>query len=266
MKTDIIFSENGQEFVIMDKVEKIELVNPIKYIQKCEIKQCISNIKGVLFSKNRFMAENVPNIWYIKKAIEELNKKTNDKRLLNTILNTKVNENYIKLIQSERKRDQEKLLKGLNITTNEMMNLFCIAYKDYGFLYSFYTFEILPKGYENKRLPKIANHSNGNISKIGNTDLTDGEIKQLIENRKVIIAHFIEKDEVWHCFLFTYKSMKGQESWEGGQAHLHYVSSSYNFSKEQILEKLRNGEHPSLSIHIPIMDYGNQTITARINY
>lgn len=260
MKTDIIFSEDGQEFVIMDYVEKVEKVNPIEYIEECELNHVISTIKGCLYSKNKLMAEDVPNTWYIGKAIEELENIPNEKRLLNKILNTKVNQNYIKLINTGKKKDQEKLLKGLSITKDEMLNLFCIAYKDYGFLYSFYTFEVIPNGYENKELPKIANYSNGNISKIGKTNLTDGEIKQLIENRAVITAHFIEKDEVWHCFLFTDKSMKGQEKWERGQAHLHYVSSSYNFSKEQILEELKNGEHKSLSIHIPIMDYGNQTI------
>lgn len=139
MKTDIIFSDDESEFVILDYIDKVELVNPIKYIQKCEIKQCISNIKGFLFSKDRFMAEKVSEIWYIKKAIEELNKISDDERWRNKILNTKVNENYIKLIQSDKKKDQEKLLKGVSITIDEMMNLFCIAYKDYDFLYSFYT-------------------------------------------------------------------------------------------------------------------------------
>lgn len=262
MKTDIIFSDDGQEFVMMDYVDKVELVSPIEHIKKCEIEQCISHIKGFLFSKDRIMAENVPNIWYIRKAIEELENIPNEKRLLNKILNTKVNESYIKLINTEKKKEQEKLLKDLNITTNEMMNLFCIAYKDYDFLYSFYTFEVIPKGYENKELPKIANYSNGNISKIGNTDLTDGEIKQLIENRTVITAHFIEKDEMWHCFLFTDRSMKGQEKWEGGQAHLHYGSSStFNGTKKDFLQQMEQGKYKgTLSIHIPIMDYGNQTI------
>lgn len=264
MKTDIIFSEDEKEFVILNYIDKVELVNPIEHIEECEIQQIISHIKGYLF----FMAGRVSEEWYRNKAEEERNKIPDEKRWLNIILNTKVNENYIRLIQAEKKRDQEKLLEGLSITTNEMMNLFCIAYKDYGFLYSFYTFEVLPKGYENRKLPTVANYSNGKVNKLGDMDLTDGEIKQLIENRKVICAHFIEKENIWHCFLFTYRSMKGQEKWKGGQAHLHYASSSTFFrEKEDFLKQLEQGKYEgTLSMHIPILDYGNQTINLQSPY
>lgn len=83
-----------------------------------------------------------------------------------------------------------------------------------------------------------------------------------MENRTVITAHFIEKYEIWHCFLFTDRSMKGQEKWEGGQAHLHYVSSSTFFGeKEDLLNLMKEGEYKgTLKLHIPIIDYGNQTM------
>jgi hypothetical protein len=118
----------------------------------------------------------------------------------------------------------------------------------------------LPGGLEGKKLPKLFHiREDGTIEKVGETDLTDGELKNVIEHRKVIVSHFFEKDDFWHCFFLTYNSIGGKENWKNGQAHFHYISSSFEISKADFIESMRTGKYKSTSIHIDLLDYGNQT-------
>ncbi len=122
------------------------------------------------------------------------------------------------------------------------------------------SFENLPNGLEGKKLPKLFHiKEDGTIHKVGETDLTDGELKNVIEHRKVIVSHFFEKDDFWHCFFLTYNSIGGKENWKNGQAHFHYISSSFGISKADFIESVRTGKYKSTSIHIDLLDYGNQT-------
>lgn len=121
-------------------------------------------------------------------------------------------------------------------------------------------FENLPSGLEGKKLPKLFHiKEDGTIEKVGETDLTDGELKNVIEHRKVIVSHFLEYGDFWQCFFLTYKSISGKENWKNGQAHFHYISSSCGISKADFIESMRTGKYKSTSIHIYLLDYGKQT-------
>jgi hypothetical protein len=148
----------------------------------------------------------------------------------------------------------------MTLNPDELMSLIFKSYNDFGYLYSKYLFENLPGGLEGKKLPKLFHiREDGTIEKVGETDLTDGELKNVIEHRKVIVSHFFEKDDFWHCFFLTYNSIGGKENWKNGQAHFHYISSSFEISKADFIESMRTGKYKSTSIHIDLLDYGNQT-------
>lgn len=124
----------------------------------------------------------------------------------------------------------------------------------------FYTanifFENLPKGLEGKKLPKLFHlKEDGTIEKVGETELTDGELKRIIEQRTVIVSHFFELDDIWHCFFVTYNSLSGRENHKDGQPHFHYMSSGFGISKEDFIESMRTGNYRATSVHFDLLDY-----------
>jgi hypothetical protein len=170
-----------------------------------------------------------------------------------------VNPNFIELLKVTRKKEQVSLLKGQSLKPQELMALIFKSFSEFGYLYSRYRFEILPPNLKDKKLPRMFNVAkDGSIEKVGETNLSDGELRALIEQRKVIVPHFFEKDDVWHCFFVTYNSLNGKEGWKDGQAHYHYISSSFGISKDEFIESMRTGKYKSTSIHIDLLDYGNQ--------
>jgi hypothetical protein len=171
-----------------------------------------------------------------------------------------IHKNFIELLKKTRKKDQEALLKGMTLNPDELMSLIFKSYKDFGFLYSKYFFENLLNGLEGRKLPKFFHiKEDGTIHKVGETDLTDGELKNVLEHRKVIVSHFFEQGDFWHCFFLTYNSIAGKENWKNGQAHFHYISSSFGILKADFIESMRTGNYKSTSIHIDLLEYGSQT-------
>ncbi len=253
MNSERIFDESGQGFTRVFSTDKVEKVNPIEYYKTIEIEKTSVLLRDLLNAKNPFLTSLLDDDFFRKKAEESL------VGFFEQFEETKVNENFLQLLQTTRKKDQVKLLKGISINPDELMSLIFESYNKFGLVYSKYTFENLPNGLEGKKLPKLFHlKDDGTIDKVGETDLTDGELKNVIEHRKVIVSHFFEAEDSWHCFFLTYNSLGGKENWKNGQAHFHYISSAFGISKEDFVESMRTGKYKSTSIHIDLIDYGNQ--------
>lgn len=253
MGSEKIYSENGKSFVRVFTTDAVEKVNPIEYYRNHEIEKRATLMHDLLYAKSAYMTSMLDSDFFIRKAKEGIDD------FFAEFEQTEVHENLIQLLQTTRKKDQEKLLKDMSLNTKVLMSLVMKSYNDFGYLYSKYHFELLPNGLEGKKLPRIFNlNDDGTIMKIGDTDLTDGELKNLINHRKVVVSHFFEKEDTWHCFFLTYKSIAGGETWKNGQAHFHYISSAFGISKEDFVESMRSGNYKSTSIHIDLLDYGNQ--------
>ena len=96
------------------------------------------------------------------------------------------------------------------------------------------------------------------VEKIGDTSLTEGQLKNVVSYRKVVIGRFLDHpDGSWHCLINTYAAMGGKES-AHPQAHFHYLSDKFGFTREEVVKKIKTGEYPSTSIHIDILDAGHQ--------
>lgn len=254
MRTNKIYDENGEEFIRVFSSDIVEKVNPIEYYKTHELQKRATYLKDFLSAKNPFLTSLLDDDYFLKSAEEALI------GFFEKFENTKVPENFLRLLEAERKKDQIRLLKKQSLNPDQLMSLIFKSYRDYGYLYSKYVFENLPDGFENMKLPKLFHLKDDDmIYKVGETDLSDGQLKHIIEHRKVIVSHFFEKDDLWHCFFNTYASLAGRENHKDGQAHFHYISSSFMISKQDFVESMRNGRYKSTSIHIDLLEYGYQS-------
>ncbi|MBF4472604.1 hypothetical protein [Flavobacterium sp. HJJ] len=253
MDTKKIYDEDGKGFTRVFFQDKIEKVNPIEHYKAYELKKRATVFRDLLYSKNPILTSGLDDDFFIKKAEEDLVGFFEEKEKIIP------HDNFLKLLSTTRKKDQEKLLRGMTLNPDELFSLIIKSYKDFGFLYSTYHFENLPKGLEGKKLPKLI-HIKGDetIEKVGDTDLSDGQLKNIIIQRNVIVSHFFELGDVWHCFFVTYNSIAGRENHKNGQAHLHYISSGFAISKDDFIESMRTGNYKATNIHIDLLDYGNQ--------
>lgn len=255
MKTKKIYDESGNGFIRIMIPEPIEKVNPIEYYKNIEVKRRAIALRDILAIENPFLTSLLDEDFFIKNAVNTLNGYFED------IEKTELNENIIKMLLTDRKKEQISLLKNQTLNPNQLMALIFYAYKQHGFLYSKYHFENLPSGLEGKILPKLFYlKDDRSVYKTGDTNLTDGDLKRLIEQRKVIVSHFFEKENIWHCLFLTYNSIGGKENYNAGQPHFHYISSAFGISREEFIESMRTGRYKSTSIHIDLLDYGKQPI------
>lgn len=251
METDKVFDENGRGFTRVFTSDFVERVDPNKYFREYELKKRATVLRDLLQTKNEFLTSLLDDDFFLKHAEESL------VGFFERYQNTPFNENLLEVFKTERKKDQVKLLKATSLTPSELASLIFKAYNDYGFTYSKYLFENLPQGFEKRKLPKLFQlKEDGTIEKSGETDLTDGELKQVIEQRKVIVSNFFDKDDIWHCFFATYNGLSGKENWKDGQPHFHYISSAFGISREDFLESMKTGDYRSTPIHIDLLEYG----------
>lgn len=254
MHTEKIYDENGQGFTRVFSTDIVEKVNPIEFYKSAEIEKRAIVLQDLLSSKDPFLASMVGKDFYIKNAQKGL------EEFFQQFEQTEVDGKLLELLKTSRKKDQISLLKGVKFNPDQLMSLIFKSYSDFGLLYSKYLFKNLPAGLEGKTLPKMFRMSeDGTIYKVGETDLTDGELKNVIEHRKVVVSHFFESDEFWHCFFITYNSIAGKENWKDGQSHFHYISSAFGISKDEFIESMRSGKYKSTSVHIDLLEYGKQS-------
>ena len=253
-----ISDEEENSFYRIFGDDKVEYVNPIEYYKNYEINKRALLYRDLLQIKHPSFIGKVKDDFLIKYAKDEIEKE----KFWDNFEQAKVHENYLKLFETVRKKDLEALLRGMTITPKQLMFLIFRSYSTYGYLYSRYRFENLPKNSENKKKPKIAEIlEDGVIKTIGETDLTHGQIKNMIEQRKVIVSHFFDKGDVWHCLFITYNSIGGKENWKNGQSHFHYISSAFGITRENFIESMKAGQYKSTPIHIELLEYDNQIIT-----
>jgi hypothetical protein len=245
MKTSKIYDDDMNGFTRIYQSDFVENVNPIEYYKNIELEISIQSIKDILYLKNPSFTSALDDDDFVKMAKKYIPSYYEEAEEI--ILH----QNYITLFSTSKKKDQVKLLKGMCLNSMELIALIFKSY-EYGYTYSKYLFEKLPASSTEKIKPIIARKDeNNNILKIGNTNLSDGELKNLIEQRNAIVSHFFERDGLWHCFFVTYNSLSGKENWEGGQPHFHYISSSFEIKKDDFITSMKKGNYLSTSIHIP---------------
>jgi hypothetical protein len=253
MDTKKIYDENGHGFTRIFSHDKVEKVNPVEYYHNHELNKRITVYRDLLYANNPFLTSLLNEDFFIKNAEDGLAEFFAEKEKI------VVHPNFLKLLTTTRKKDQIPLLRGMTLNPDELYSLIIKAYKDFGFLYSTYCFENLPRGLEDKKLPLLIRvKDDETIEKVGDTDLNDRQLKNIMVQRNVVVSHFFEQDDLWHCFFITYNSIAGRENHNNGQPHFHYFSSGFGISKEDFIESMRTGNYRATSVHFDLLDYGNQ--------
>lgn len=255
MADHIIPNENGKGFILAFIGDDFEYVNPIDYYADRFIKSRTSMLTHILKLKlpQDASVESLERVAY-KNALKDWDEEYKE------IISTEIPKNFISLLTSESKDEQIKLLKGQTLTTPILFSLIYKAYSEFGFTYSSYSGEQFHKGLDRSLLPKFAtlNRDSGEVKKVGDTSLTDGQIKQAIQQRKRTISKFLDNGSTWHCFIITYDSIGGEER-AHRQTHFHYFSDKWTIPREEAVKKIKTGNYPSSKVHIDLLDYGNQT-------
>ena len=167
---------------------------------------------------------------------------------------------FLKLFGTNKKVEQENLLKGQILTPDILMGLLIKA-DEQGYTLSQYSSEFSQKGVDLSKLP-IAYQvkENGEVQTFGETELSDGQLKQAIEHRKVKVAKILDKGDEWHCFFATFKSLRGEETWLGEkQPHYHYISNAFGIERAEVVNQIKSEKYKLGNLpHIKLEDYGNQ--------
>lgn len=158
------------------------------------------------------------------------------------------------LISDHKKKEQEQLLKGVSLTTDQLGAIFLRAEKE-GYKYSSYRFEGIPKGMNPSDLPSFIYLDNdGIIHTDKDKGLTNGQLKALIKEASVIFAQIIDNGTNWHCFIRTHSGLKGEESGKHGSIpHIHYISNKNGITKNDLVKCIKGGHYPTAKIHIQLI-------------
>lgn len=177
------------------------------------------------------------------------------------MLNKKLPPNLLALLNTERKNEQKQLTKGMEFTSDELTAFIAQAGHFHNYLYSQYRSEHTPNGTSLDSLPVFTHlNDDGSITKVGNSKLSDGQLKNIVTQRKVLLGKFLEKGADWHCFVYTYDSIGGKEKGDWG-SHIHYISSKWGVSKTDVVAGIKNGRY--VSSGLPHIKYHRDSSTKR---
>lgn len=230
--------ENG--FYSMKEYDDFEFTNPIEFIKDI----CIESSKS--FDKNILISKGFSNP--SEKVLNKLALKRCKKKIKN-FQETKFPKALIDLLTTTSKREQVKLLKGLSLNHKQLYSFIFYAFKNNGYKLSQYKANHNHNGFDISKMPRIIHiEDDGTVTKVGKTDLSDGQLKQAVEHRKVTVSKFLDNEYGWHCFFVTYKSLAGKEKHNNGQPHFHYISDKWNIDRKDVLEQLTSKKYslPSL--------------------
>lgn len=148
-------------------------------------------------------------------------------------------------------KKQKRLLNGLKLSHSDILWLYKEA-QDLGYLMDTTLVESHPAKFdENKKPFLFYKNLDGTMDVIGKTDMTEGEMRAYLEQRKVVQVRIFHNTKHWHCFYYTFKGMAGKEHGEmGGQPHYHYLSDKSGLSWEQLQMRIENVNMPSSDVHI----------------
>lgn len=178
-----------------------------------------------------------------------------DENIKNMLLSTSLKPEIHRLLSDDdlSSKDQEKLLKGIVLTPADILWLNKDS-QDLGYRLNIYHEETFPVKFDAKQKPVLLNQKDDNIIEtVGKTDMTEGEMRALLEQRKVIQARVYHRGGHWHCFYFTYKGLAGQEKGTmGTHPHYHYISDKSGIAWHELMNRIKECNMPSSRVHIII--------------
>lgn len=252
MKDQIIFDdEGGGHYRIFDSGD-FEYENPIDLYRKMHIQSSVGILTDMLGMSGLPINDSLVGKIIFKKAIQSWNK------LHQEIRSTGFPSQFEELLSCQKKRKQIRLLKGQSWNVLDQLAFYFKAFEQYNFTLSQYKSEQYVKGINPEDLPRLLSVEDNEVKKIGETLLSDGQLRHAVNFRKAVVAKVLDNGDNWHCFYVTYKSIGGKESWKEGQPHYHYISSKFGITRDKLVKKLKSGKYPSSPVHIDLLRYSRQ--------
>ncbi len=240
--------KDGDKEIIANQMEDVENVSYRETMVKFHASSIAPAIKVMLEKDKNFNLPyndeiiNQVALMFAKKSYNELSKESVDGKLKN-------------IFQKElNKKEQIRLLKGVQLTEPQLSSLFNFA-EECGYRFSHYKWQGDPKSVKEEKLPSFMHlKDDGSVEYIGDTTLTEGQMRTIINQADVLIVRIFDNGIHWHCFLQTYKGLKGMESGvQGSRPHLHYLSDSFGISKDDLVKMIKMGKYPNTPVHIPLL-------------
>ena len=223
---------------------KIRKQNDFEYVNPIEQTKQMFNGSHISFEKDLLLLNgfSAPLDWMqsflLSRANEEWNKK------LAEIKNTKFPNSLNDLLAASNKKDQIKSLKGISLTSGELIAFIFNAWEEHGYTYSQYSASHHHAGIDESKLPELIHiEDDGTITTVGQTDMTKGQQKNVVRQRKVTVSKFLDKDNSWHCFFLTFRSLRGEENYKNGHPHLHYISDKWGLTRKEVLKQLTSKKY-----------------------
>jgi hypothetical protein len=227
-----------------------EYVDPTKHYAESFIVNNVSMMRDIILLKKPPVPLDFIEKYIHREAFKDWFKK------LKEIEETPIPENLTNLLKAASKKDQIKLLKDLSISPDQLIAFIFKSWTDHGYTFSQYKSERQHAGLDKMKMPKLVEIKNGKVNKVGKTSLTDGQLKQAVDHRKVIVSKFLDKENSWHCLFLTFDSLKGKETWKDGQAHYHYISDKFGIPRQKVVDQLKSGKYNLGSLpHIDLVGY-----------
>lgn len=228
----------------------VNRVNPLNLFRTQHINMCFNLEMDILLANKEVpFSFNLIDV-LLKRGVKSWFKYKDE------ILKSDLSVNFIKVLEAKSKKEQVRLLKGSSLDTNQMIKWVFIAWKRYGLRFSQFNIEHLSKDIPGREMPVIVDVSKGKVKKVGETILSDKQLKHAMEFRKVVVAKFLENNDEWHCLFLTYDSIKGKERWKNGLPHFHYISDKFGISRREVENQLRSKKYNLGSLpHIEFLKY-----------
>ncbi len=234
---------------VFGEVENFEKVNPIEKFKEITINESIIFDRFKIKTENILISNDIIEEVLLRNALKAWQEQYEKLTTIN------LPEKLFSVLESNSKNEQIKALKDIALTGEELVSFIIKAYSNYDFVFSQFKSEFQHNGLNEDDLPILVEKQKDNtIYSIGKTNLTDGQLSQAIDHRKGIMAKFLDRDDKWHCFFYTYKSLKGKEiAYKEGQPHLHFISHTWGLSREYVLQQLQSRVYKLPSM--PHIDY-----------
>jgi hypothetical protein len=248
-----IMDADGKGGTIATRALDVERIDPVEYYRTIYIES--NKVK----SREMLLAKNPPFTIEILEPtiIKSVNKDWEE--LYQKIMAEKVPDFLFSALRADNKKYQEKFLRGMQFTPDQLTAFYFRAYQEMGYTFSAYSSEHLPNGTVLGDMPTLVHIGADPIAKVGETSMTDGQLKQAVEQRSAIYGKILDKGEEWHCFFTTIESIAGKENWKGGQPHFHYISDKFGVSREEVVKQLKNKDYQLFSLpHLELLEYGGQ--------
>jgi len=152
-------------------------------------------------------------------------------------------DNILALLQETKKKKQQNLLMGFTYKLDMFMSIPIQAWNLFKMPYSRYTVDYLPKELAARKRPQMIHmheESSNDFTIIGETDMSESELKLAITKRHRVIIEFIGDEQHWYCFFRTMDSIRGVEEPHVGQPHLHFISSAWGIDRQDVIDNLRS--------------------------